>query len=126
MNTPQKLKKTQIGVELVRRIAAEGDRIFSTARARELAPEVGLKDAYLMEALYHLRRNGWIVSLRRGLYALSTSVPGTIPVHEFEIAMALVSPAAISHWSALHHHGLSEQLVDTGRGLAGGREDPGP
>ena len=110
MNTPQKLKKTQIGVELVRRIAAEGDRIFSTARARELAPEVGLKDAYLMEALYHLRRNGWIVSLRRGLYALSTSVPGTIPVHEFEIAMALVSPAAISHWSALHHHGLSEQV----------------
>lgn len=110
MNTTQKLKRTQVGIELVRRIAAEGDRIFSSARARELAPEVGLKDSYLMEALYHLRRNGWIVSLRRGLYALSASVPGTTPAHEFEIAMALVSPAAISHWSALHHHGLSEQV----------------
>jgi len=29
--------------------------------------------------------------------------------HEFEIAMALAHPAAISHWSALHHHGLTEQ-----------------
>jgi len=109
MNTRQKLKKSHVGVELMRRIAAEGDRIFSTERARELAPEVGLKDSYLWEALHHLRRNGWIVSLRRGLYALSTSVPDVTPAHEYEVAMALVSPAAISHWSALHYHGLTEQ-----------------
>jgi predicted transcriptional regulator of viral defense system len=110
MNAIQKLKKTHVGVELIRRIAAEGDRIFSTERARELAPEVGLKESYLREALYHLHRNGWIVPLRRGLYALCASVPGVTPAHEYEIAMALVSPAAISHWSALHYHGLTEQL----------------
>jgi predicted transcriptional regulator of viral defense system len=109
MNARQKLKKSQVGVELIRRIAAEGDRIFSTDRARELASEVGLKDSYLGEALYHLRRTGWIVSLRRGLYALSSSVPRVTPAHEFEVAMALVNPAAISHWSALHYHGLTEQ-----------------
>jgi predicted transcriptional regulator of viral defense system len=109
MNASQKPKKTQVGVELIRLIAAEGDRIFSTQRARELAPEVGLKDSYLWEALYHLRRNGWIVSLRRGLYALSASVPGVTPAHEFEVAMALVSPAAISYWSALHYHGMTQQ-----------------
>jgi predicted transcriptional regulator of viral defense system len=109
MNASQKLKKTHVGVELIRRIAAEGARIFSTERARELAPEVGLKDSYLREALHHLHRNGWVVPLRRGLYALSTSVPGVTPAHEFEVAMALVTPAAISHWSALHYHGLTEQ-----------------
>jgi len=109
MITKQKLKKTQVGMELIRRIAAEEDRVFSTERARELAPEVGLKESYLLEALCHLRRNGWIISLRRGLYALSASVPGVTPAHEFEVAMALVSPAAISHWSALHHHGLTDQ-----------------
>ena len=109
MYTSQKLKKTHVGVELIRRIAAEGARIFSTERARELAPEVGLKDSYLREALHHLHRNGWVVPLRRGLYALSTSVPGVTPAHEFEVAMALVTPAAISHWSALHYHGLTEQ-----------------
>jgi predicted transcriptional regulator of viral defense system len=109
MNTNQKPKKTQVGLELIRRIAAEGNRLFSTEQARELAHEVGLKDSYLAEALYHLRRNGWIVSLRRGLYALSSPMPGIAPAHEFEVAMALVNPAAISHWSALHHHGLTEQ-----------------
>jgi len=110
MNARQKRKKSHVGVELIRRIATEGDHIFSMERARELAPEVGLKDSYLREALYHLRRNGWIVHLRRGLYALSASVPGVTPAHEFEVAMALVSPAAISHWSALHYHGLTEQV----------------
>ncbi|MES4786545.1 MAG: hypothetical protein C4294_12755, partial [Nitrospiraceae bacterium] len=109
MNASQNLKKSEVGIELVRLLAIEGDRIFSTDRARELAPRVGLKDAYLWESLYHLRQNGWIVSLRRGLYALSSTVPGVTPAHEFEIAMALVEPAAISHWSALHHYGLTEQ-----------------
>ena len=32
MITRQKLKKTQGGMELIRRIAAEGDRVFSTER----------------------------------------------------------------------------------------------
>lgn len=109
MIAEQKLKRSQVGIELVRLLASEGDRVFSTDRARELGPRVGLKDDYLWEALYHLRRNGWIVSLRRGLYALSPTVPGVALAHEFEIAMALADPAAVSHWSALHHHGLTEQ-----------------
>lgn len=113
MNALQNLKRSEVGIELVRLLAIEGDRIFSTDRARELAPRVGLKDAYLWESLYHLRQNGWIVSLRRGLYALSPTVPGVTPAHEFEIAMALVEPAAISHWSALYHHGLTEQAPRT-------------
>jgi predicted transcriptional regulator of viral defense system len=109
MNAARKPKRSQVGIELIRLLAAEGDRVFSTERARTFGPRVGLKDAYLWEALYHLRRSGWIVALRRGLYALSATVPGVTPAHEFEIAMALVDPAAISHWSALHHHGLTEQ-----------------
>ena len=105
-----KPKQSLVGIELVRLLAYEGDRIFTIDRARELAPRVGLKDAYLVEALHHLRRNNWIVSLRRGLYALSSTVPGVAAAHEFEVAMALVTPAMISHWSALHHHGLTEQI----------------
>ena len=100
-----------VGIELVRLLASRGDRVFSTERARELAPHVGLKDSYLCEALYHLRQNDWIVPIRRGLYALS--VPGTFPVHEFEVAMNLANPAAISHWLAMNHHGLTEQIPRT-------------
>ena len=109
MNDRHNIKRSTAGIELVRLLASEGDRVFSTERARELAPRVGIKDAYLLEALFHLRRNEWIVPLRRGLYALSHTVPGVSPAHEFEIAMSLVKPAAISHWSAMSHHGMTEQ-----------------
>ncbi len=113
MSAYGRVTRSHLGVDLVRLLSAQGDRIFTIDRARELAPQVGLKGSYLPEALYHLRRDGWIVSLRRGLYALSSSVPGVNPVHEFEIAMALTEPAAISHWSALSFHGLTEQIPNT-------------
>ena len=105
----QDLTHSRPGVELVRRLASEGDRVFTSARARELAPDVGLSGGYVRQALHHLAKSGWVIRLRKGLYALSSTVPGVTPAHEFEIAMALVDPAAISHWSALHHHGLTEQ-----------------
>ena len=113
MSANTKLKHFLVGIELVRLLVHEGDRVFTANRARELAPRVGLNDSYLYEALYHLRKNGWIVSLRRGLYAVSSTVPGVMFAHEFEIAMALTSPAAISHWSAMHYHGLTEQVPRT-------------
>ncbi len=97
-------------MRLVRKLASEGDRVFTMDRARELAPSVGLSEGYLRQALHYLVRSGWLVRLRKGLYALSGAVPGVTPAHEFEVAMALVDPAAISHWSALHHHGLTEQV----------------
>lgn len=103
------LVHTRPGVELVRRLAGEGDRVFTTTRARELAPAAGLSEGYLRQALHYLAKSGWLVRLRKGLYALSSSVPGAPLAHEFEIAMALVDPAAVSHWSALHYHGLTEQ-----------------
>jgi predicted transcriptional regulator of viral defense system len=100
---------SRCGAELVRKLAGEGDRVFTSARARELAPVVGLSEGYLRQALHYLTKSGWLVRLRKGLYAICPTVPGASPAHEFEIAMALVDPAAISHWSALHHHGLTEQ-----------------
>ena len=48
-----KIKRSSVGIDLVRQLAQEGDRIFTTARARELAPQVGLSNAYVGEALYH-------------------------------------------------------------------------
>jgi predicted transcriptional regulator of viral defense system len=97
------------GTQLVRKLAESGERIFSARRAQKLATRAGLAAGYSRQALHHLSRSGWIVRLRKGLYTLGASVPGAPPLHEFEIAMALVKPAAISHWSALNYHGLTEQ-----------------
>lgn len=101
---------TMVGVDLVRKLSTEGRRIFTADAAREMAPSVGLSPGYFRQALHHLARSGWIVRLKKGLYALSGAVPGATPLHEFEIAMALVDPAAISYWSAMSHHGLTDQV----------------
>ena len=98
-----------VGTELVRMLAEIGDRIFTAERAKGLAATLGISPGYIRQALHHRAKSGWIVRLRRGTYALSGAVPGSLPLHEFEIAMALVQPAAISHWSALNYHGLTEQ-----------------
>jgi predicted transcriptional regulator of viral defense system len=70
---------------------------------------VGISPGYFRQALHHLARTGWVIRLKKGLYSLPGSVPGVTPAHEFEIAMVLVKPAAISHWSAMSYHGLTEQ-----------------
>ena len=38
----QNIKRSFVGIELTRLLASEGDRIFTTERARTLAPRVGL------------------------------------------------------------------------------------
>src|SRR3989338_10269205 len=106
----ESITHTTTGIELVRKLSAAGQRVFTADAAREVAPSVGLSSGYFRQALHHLVRDGWMVRLKKGLYALAGAVPGTSPLHEFEIAMALVSPAAISHWSAMSHHGLTEQV----------------
>lgn len=111
--TQQVPKHSPRGVELVRLLGAAGVRIFTTDSARKVAAAVGLSEPYIPEALHHLRKTGWIVPVRRGLYAISTFTPGVADVHEYEVAMALVDPAAISHWSAMHFHGLTMQIPRT-------------
>lgn len=110
MNARNNQKHTRIGIEMARKLFEEGKRIFSIPDARKAASSCGMADNYVVEALYHLSNNGWITRLKRGLYIISSSFPGMTPVHEFEIAMALVQPSAISHWSALHFHGMTEQI----------------
>ncbi len=117
-------------LRLVQKLAAEGLRTFSTEDVRQLAPDVGLSKGYVIQALHHLVRTGWLVRLRKGLYALSSATPGVSPAHEFEVAMALVDPAAISHFSAMHHYELTDQIPNqvfitttTGKWLPSGRAD---
>lgn len=98
MTTATQPRRTNVGMELVRLMAEEGHRVFTMGEARKLAPKVGLRQAYLPEALHLLTQGGWIAGVRRGLYSLSGPLTGGAPVHEFEIATALVPNCAISHY----------------------------
>ena len=66
--------------------------------------------------LDHLERKGWIRRIKRGKFAvipLSSGETRATQLHEFLIAMELVSPAVIAYWSALNHHGMTEQIPRT-------------
>ncbi len=66
--------------------------------------------------LERLQTKGWIRRIRRGRFAvipLSSGEDRTPQLHEFIVAMELVSPAAIAYWSALNHYGMTEQLPRT-------------
>lgn len=103
------MKHTMQGVQLLRYLAKEGLKIFSSEQAKEAARRINMKPAYVTESLYHLLKAKWITRLKRGVYALSDESGFTNPPHEFEIAMALVTPCAISHWTAMHYHHLTQQ-----------------
>ena len=98
------------GTQLLQVLARDRARLFTLDQAQALAAPTAVDRTELVHALHRLEREGWVVRVKPGLYALAPDLfPGS-PMHEFELAMALVCPAAISHWSALQHHELTDQL----------------
>ncbi|MCX6543749.1 MAG: hypothetical protein NTV05_04970 [Acidobacteria bacterium] len=62
-----------------------------------------------------LQRKGWVQRIKPGRFAaipLSSSSRNP-QIHEFLVAMELVTPAAIAYFSAMSHHGFTDQLPRT-------------
>jgi len=111
----QNITKNPLGRTEAQFIAKMGARVtFSIKEAREA---LGHKaDDPTRQFLERLQRKGWIQRIRRGQYVvipLSSGEDRTPQLHEFLAAMEIVSPAAIAYWSALNHHGMTEQLPRT-------------
>lgn len=106
-------KGGKLGVELLRALVNEGYRIFTINQARQSAQMLSMNQGYVVEALYHLKSAGWIRPVKRGVYAITEESGFASPPHDYEIAMALVSPCAISHWTAFYHHHMTQQIPQT-------------
>ncbi len=106
----QKIRNTTLGVTLAKSLAERGYRIFDIEIAKEVGSSIGIKEAYIKECLFHLKQVEWITPLKRGLYALTPVLLSGNSISEYEIAMAIVSPAAICCWSAFHFHQLTQQI----------------
>jgi len=106
----ENIRKSPSAVEVLKKLSEEGVRIFNTKQFAELAPQHGISPGYIRVALHHLQRNDWIIPIKKGVYAMGTSLLGSAPLHEFEIAMALIKPAVIAYWSAMQYHGLTDQV----------------
>ncbi|MBI4551242.1 MAG: hypothetical protein HY710_03165 [Candidatus Latescibacteria bacterium] len=88
--------------------------IFSIDDARQVLGHRA--DDPTRQFLERLQRKGWIQRITRGRFAvipLSAGEARTPQLHEFLVAMELVTPAAIAYWSALNYHGMTEQLPRT-------------
>ncbi len=97
---------------LVTRLAEEGNLTFNLDDARRI---LGHGSQDIVSAL---ARKRWVLPLKRGLYVivpLNMGVEGadSFILHNFRIASLLVKPYYIGYWSALNHHGLTDQIPRT-------------
>jgi predicted transcriptional regulator of viral defense system len=115
MNGDLNITREQLGRKEAAFLVKVGIRpTFSLALAREVLGHT--KDDPTPQFLERLQRKGWIRRILRGRFAvipLSSGEDRSPQLHEFVVAMELVSPAAIAYWTALNHHGMTEQLPRT-------------
>jgi predicted transcriptional regulator of viral defense system len=97
------------GIELASSMARAGLYVFKTEDAVRLRPSE-VEPAVVPYLLKVLADAGWIIRLRRGLYAGTGRLPGGVDVPAFALATAMVAPSAISHLSALAYHELTDQI----------------
>jgi predicted transcriptional regulator of viral defense system len=115
MNDERNITRGQLGKTEAAFLAKAGvHATFTLAFAREVLGHA--KGDPTPQFLERLQSKGWIRRIRRGRFAvvpLSSGEDRSPQLHEFVIAMELVSPAVIAYWSALNHHGMTEQLPRT-------------
>ncbi|MCJ7701005.1 MAG: type IV toxin-antitoxin system AbiEi family antitoxin domain-containing protein [Anaerolineales bacterium] len=98
------------GLLLINTIVENHGPIFTTDQAYSLAREQALSKSRTRQVLSALAQSGWIMRLKRGVYLVQSPAFAAENLHPFAIATALIQPIAISHWSALAHHGFTTQI----------------
>ena len=105
----QKTAESQ-GIRLLRQLFLRGKRIFNMQDTAAAAAMEKIPHNQLRKILSNLAKHGRILRLRRGLYVSIGLLPEQTNAHPLVISAYLIQPSAISHWSALQHHGLTEQI----------------
>ena len=98
------------GIRLLRPRCLRGKRIFNMQDVAAAATLEKIPHNQLRKILSNLAKHGRLLRLRRGLYVSIGLLPEQTSAHPFVISAYLIQPSAISHWSALQHHGLTEQI----------------
>ncbi|MFH1927776.1 MAG: type IV toxin-antitoxin system AbiEi family antitoxin [Chloroflexota bacterium] len=95
---------------LLTTLAGEGKTIFTTQEAHDILAG-SISATYKM--LHDLRQGNWLLSLGKGRYLIIPLEAGPerqYTTHGFLIAHHLAPDGYIAYWTALHHHGLTEQI----------------
>lgn len=92
-------------------LARKDKQIFTIDDAKEIMERP-------KKIIYSLSKKGWILHLKRGLYAIVPLEIGpkgadAYIIHDFVIASYLSKPYYIGYWSALNYHGLTDEIPRT-------------
>jgi predicted transcriptional regulator of viral defense system len=100
-----------VTIDILKAIAREG-QVFTL---EQLHRQTGIPKNILSVMLSRWEDRGLVERIERGKYLIIPleSEKGKYTLHEFVIASHLVQPSAIAYWSALHYHGLTEQIPIT-------------
>ncbi|OPY42942.1 MAG: hypothetical protein A4E41_00055 [Methanoregulaceae archaeon PtaU1.Bin066] len=96
----------------VLKLIAKDKQIFTT---NDLYEKTKRNKEVLNVVLSRLENKGYIEKIQKGKYLIIplNSEKGKYTLHEFIIGSSIVTPSAISYWSALNYHGLTEQIPST-------------
>lgn len=95
------------------RLASEGREIITIS---DIAAALDIPPKSAKDMAFVLTEKGWLERIVQGKYLIIPLTAGEDSVytaHEFVIASALVEPMYIGYWSAMNHHGLTEQVPQT-------------
>ncbi|MEA3397519.1 MAG: type IV toxin-antitoxin system AbiEi family antitoxin [Chloroflexota bacterium] len=95
---------------LLTTLAGAGRNVFTTAEAHAL---LGGSQTATYKLLHDLIKGGWLHALDKGRYLIVPLAAGPerrFTIHEFRLAQHLAPEGYIAYWTALHHHGLTEQI----------------
>jgi predicted transcriptional regulator of viral defense system len=98
---------------ILSRFAAQNTQIVSID---DLERELDIPRRSVREVASRLSKKGWLDRLAPGRYLIVPLAAGEdalYTTHEYLIAAQLVSPMYIGYYSALNHHGLTEQVPRT-------------
>src|SRR5690242_18686277 len=98
------------GLRLLDALETAGFDPFTVADAKAHGEALGLSASHTTSLLHRLSASGRLTRMKKGVYAVTDPITDLPRAHPFAIGTALVTPSAISHWSALQHWGLTEQI----------------
>ena len=104
-------ERRHVTIEILKSIARHG-QVFTL---EQLHRQTEIPKSVLSVMLSRWEDRGFVERIERGKYLIIPleSEKGRYTLHEFVIASHLVRPSAIAYWSALHYHGLTEQIPIT-------------
>ena len=116
METQSTTRATGLGKRtshLLTTLSGQGKVIFTTKEAHQI---LGGSRSATYKLLHDSVKGGWLRSLGKGRYLIIPLAAGPehrYTAHEFLVAHHLAPEGYIAYWTALHHHGLTEQVPST-------------